>query len=182
MTQNTYIPRPEPSEQDGCIILIGMAGCGKSTIGAALARHMNWAHMDSDHLIEAHYGTTLQQVADSMDKETFLDVESAVCRRINVRRTVISTGGSVVYRAAGMAHLKSLGPVVYLQVDLPVILERISRNPDRGLAIAPGQTVEDLYNERIALYETYADITVPCTTAGVQECATAISRLLTELR
>ncbi|MFV0423337.1 homoserine kinase [Oleidesulfovibrio sp.] len=180
MAQRTYIPRPEKSEQDDCIILIGMAGSGKTTIGTALARRMDWAHMDTDHLIEAHYGTNLQNVADSMDKESFLNVESSVCQRVTASRTVISTGGSVIYRKEAMQHFKSLGRIVYLKVELPVILERISRNPDRGLAIAPGQTVEDLYNERVELYDLYADYTVDCTTASVAECLEAIERSLSE--
>ncbi len=180
MPQNTHISPPLHTRQSDCITLIGMAGCGKSTVGKALALHIGWAHLDTDHLIEAHYGTRLQHVADAMDKEAFLDVESAVCQQVNVRRTVISTGGSVVYRASTMEHFHSLGPVVYLRVELPLILERISQNPDRGLAIAPGQTVEDLYNERIALYETFAHHVVDCTEAPVSRCVEHIVHCLAE--
>lgn len=150
-------PKLQPEQ---CISIIGMAGAGKTTVGRELAIQLGWAHLDTDHLIESVYGTTLQNVADSMTKDAFLDVEAAVICRVGVRRTVISTGGSVVYRHTAMEHLASLGPLAYLDVPLPVILERIARNPDRGLAIAPGQTIEDLFNERKALYEKYATCTV----------------------
>lgn len=161
-----------------CVTLIGMAGAGKTTIGKALANVLGWAHIDTDNLIEATYGTSLQNVADSMSKEAFLDVEAGVISRIGARRTVLSTGGSVVYRDGAMQHLVSLGPILYLDVALPVILERIARNPDRGLAIAPGQTIEDLFNERKALYEKYASFTVQAGSLTPLECASAFSAWL----
>lgn len=170
--------RQPVATDEKCISVIGMAGAGKSTVGKALASALSWAFMDSDHIIEAHYGTRLQDVADSMTKEDFLDVEAEIIRRIGARRTVISTGGSVVYRQAAMEHLQGLGHVVYLNVELPVILERISRNPERGLAIAPGQTVEDLYNERRTLYEAAADFTVSCAGLSPDECTQIIVRWL----
>ncbi|MBZ2173581.1 homoserine kinase [Nitratidesulfovibrio sp. SRB-5] len=164
---------------DGCVSIIGMAGAGKTTVGRELALQLGWAHVDTDNLIEATYGTRLQAVADSMDKESFLDVEAGVIRRIGARRTVLSTGGSVVYRHEAMAHLAALGPLVYLDVSLPLILERIAMNPDRGLAIAPGQTIEDLYNERIALYRRYATFTVAADALSPGGCAERIVAWLT---
>jgi len=142
-----------------CVTIIGMAGAGKTTVGRELARQMDWAHVDTDSLIEATYGTVLQNVADSMSKEAFLDVEAGIICRIGAKRAVLSTGGSVVYRAEAMRHLASLG---------------IARTPDRGLAIAPGQTIEDLYNERKALYETYQDFTLTADTLTPEECGRAI--------
>lgn len=160
---------------DGCCVtIIGMAGAGKTTVGRELARQMDWAHVDTDSLIEATYGTVLQNVADSMSKEAFLDVEAGVICRIGAKRAVLSTGGSVVYRAEAMRHLASLGPVIYLDVSLPLVLERIALNPDRGLAIAPGQTIEDLYNERKALYESYQDFTLAADALTPEECGHAI--------
>lgn len=166
--------------EGSCITLIGMAGAGKTTVGIQLAQQLDWAHVDTDTLIEATYGTSLQAIADSMDKESFLDIEGSVIMRIGARRTVLSTGGSVVYRDAAMQHLLSLGPVLYLDVALPVILERIARNPDRGLAIAPGQTIEDLYNERKALYERYATYTLDAGNRTPIECAQAFVTWLQE--
>lgn len=143
-----------------CISIIGMAAAGKSTLGRELSKLLGWAHVDSDHLMEAAYGTRLQNVADSMTKEEFLDLEEHFVSRIRLKRCVISTGGSVVYRAKAVEHLASLGPLLYIAVPLPIVLERIARKPDRGLAIAPGQTIEDLYHERRLLYEAAATHTI----------------------
>ena len=131
--------------ENGCITLIGMAGAGKTTVGRLVARSLDWAFVDCDHVIEAAFAASLQTVADAMSKEDFINVEAEIVGRLRLCRTVIATGGSVVYRASTMEHLASLGPVIYLEAPMNVVLERIARNPDRGLAIAPGQTVEDLF-------------------------------------
>ena len=141
-----------------CVVLIGMAGAGKSTVGMALAQTLGWAFMDSDYLMEALYADRLQSVTDALSKEAFLDLEAVVLGSIRVQRTVIATGGSAVYRPQAMAHLATLGPVVFLDVPLETIEERIARNPDRGLAIAPGQTLADIFYEREALYNHYATL------------------------
>lgn len=163
----------------GCISIIGMAGAGKTTVGHELALRLGWAHVDTDNLIESTYGARLQTVADAMDKERFLDVEAGVIRRISAQRTVLSTGGSVVYRHEAMEHLAALGPLIYLAVSLPLILERIAMHPERGLAIAPGQTIEDLYNERIALYRRHASFTLAADTLSPAACAARIETWLT---
>lgn len=162
-----------PNETD-CITLIGMASAGKSTLGKILAHELGWVFIDTDHLIEGQYGTNLQAVTDSMTKDEFLDVECSVVSALRAKRCIIATGGSVVYREEAMKHLSSLGPVCHLDVSLPTILERISENPDRGLAIAPGQTIEDLYNERAALYKKYASFSVKCENKTAGECVTAL--------
>lgn len=146
--------------ETACISLIGMAGAGKTTVGRLVARALGWAFADSDHIIEAVFAAPLQRVTDAMGKDAFIDVEAEIVSRLRLSRTVIATGGSVVYRQDTMKYLAGLGPVVYLDVPARVILERIARNPDRGLAIAPGQTVEDLFREREALYRRYAVVTV----------------------
>ncbi|WP_077073932.1 homoserine kinase [Mailhella massiliensis] len=147
--------------ESGCITFIGMAGAGKTTVGRMVARSLGWAFVDSDHIIEAAYAAPLQSVADAMSKEAFIDMEAEIVGRLRLCRTVIATGGSVVYRESSMKHLASLGPVVYLDVPMKIILERIARNPDRGLAIAPGQTLEELFREREELYRRYATVSVP---------------------
>ena len=162
-----------------CISLIGMAASGKSTVGRALATRLGWSQVDTDHLIEAAYGMPLQGVTDSMSKEAFLDVEGATIEGINLHRTVLSTGGSVIYREGAMRHLQSLGPVVHLDVPLPLILKRIAQKPDRGLAIAPGQTIEDLFREREALYTQWRTAVIPAGKLSVDECVEAI---LTQVR
>ena len=138
-----------------CVSLIGMAACGKSAVGRRLAVRLGWAHLDTDHLIEAAYAAHLQKLTDSLSRERFLAVEDEIVRALRLCRTVISTGGSVVYSPGAMRHLASLGPVVHLDVALPAILERIARKPMRGLIIAPGQSVEDLFAERAVLYRQW---------------------------
>ena len=155
--------------EDKCVTLIGMAGAGKSTVGRAVAERLGWAYVDTDHLIESTYGARLQDVTDALDKERFLDVEARVIQSLRMQRAVLATGGSVVYRPEAMRYLTSLGPVVFLDVPLPLILERISRKPDRGLAIAPGQTVEDLFREREALYRQWATCRVAAGDIDVSE-------------
>ncbi|MDR2727027.1 MAG: shikimate kinase [Deltaproteobacteria bacterium] len=134
---------------------MGMAACGKSAVGRGLAAYLGWAHLDTDHLIEATYAVYLQRITDSLSRENFLALEDETVRTLRLRRTVISTGGSVVYSPDAMRHLTTLGPIVHLEVPLPVILERIARKPNRGLVIAPDQTVEDLFAERAALYRQW---------------------------
>ena len=155
-----YAPHPNKVRPDGCVSIIGMAAAGKTTIGRELSFLIGWPALDADHVIESTYGVDLQTISSRMSKEDFLDLEGDIISGINVRRAIISTGGSAVYRQKAIDHLKSLGPLVHIRVALPIILERIARKPDRGLAINPGQTVEDLFNERERLYEAAADFTV----------------------
>lgn len=161
-----------------CVVLIGMAGAGKSTVGMALAQTLGWAFMDSDYLMEALYADRLQSVTDALSKEAFLDLEAVVLGSIRVQRTVIATGGSAVYRPQAMAHLATLGPVVFLDVPLETIEERIARNPDRGLAIAPGQTLADIFYEREALYNHYATLRCDARQKTPQQCARWIAEHL----
>ncbi len=170
---------PDISE-DNCISVIGMAGAGKTIIGRVLAKQLGWAHVDTDSLIESAYGVRLQRVTDALGKDAFLDVEAQIITSLRVRRTVLSTGGSAVYRPDTMQYLASLGPVVYLEVPLAIILKRIACKPDRGLAIAPGQTVEDLFYEREALYRQWATHTVAAAAMTVDRCAEAILEKLAE--
>ena len=160
--------------RQACITLIGMAGAGKSTVGRQLARLLGWKLMDTDLLIESVYGVPLQDITDRLGKDAFLDVEATVLCAIKAHRVVLATGGSVVYRENAMSHLRSLGPIAYLEAPLPVILERIARNPLRGLAMAPGQSVEDLFNERKDLYASYADCIIDAGGLSPEACAKAI--------
>ena len=167
--------------EESCITFIGMAGAGKTTVGRIVARSLDWAFADSDHIIEATFGASLQSIADAMSKDAFIDMESKIVCDLHFARTVISTGGSVIYREKSMEHLRSLGPIVYLDVPMPIILERIARNPDRGLAIAPGQTVEDLFREREELYRRYADVTVAACGVTPAESAKRVLEKLAQL-
>lgn len=151
-------PLAAPALPAPCIVLIGMPGAGKTTVGGELARELGWAFLDSDHLIEAVYGARLQDITDALNKETFLDAECEVICAIKVHRVVLATGGSVVYREAAMRRLVELGLIVHLDVPLSTVVERVARNPQRGLAIAPGQSLADIFRERETLYRTWANL------------------------
>ncbi|MDR1857158.1 MAG: shikimate kinase [Desulfovibrio sp.] len=168
----------QPARLAPCIVLIGMAAAGKSTVGESLSRTLDWAFMDSDHLIESCYGTSLEDISRTLGKEAFLDVECLVIRSIQAHRCVIATGGSVVYRDEGMHHLASLGPLVYLDVAFSVIQRRIVAKPQRGLAIAPGQSIRDLYAEREPRYRAWANVRLTVGDMPPQACADAILAML----
>jgi len=163
---------------EGCVTLIGMAGAGKSTVGQALAQLLGWAHMDTDHLVEATYGRPLQDVFDALGREGFVLAEEEIVSKVGVKRTVISTGGSVIYGARAMARLAELGPLVYLDPGAEETCRRVGGAQGRGLAIAPGQTVEDLYNERKPLYERAAQLRVDTAGHSPEECARLIAEWL----
>lgn len=157
-----------------CIILIGMPGAGKSTIGQALAQALNWPYLDSDHLIEATYGTRLQDIVDATNKESFLDLEATVIKALRAKRLVIGTGGSVVYREEAMRHLQSLGFIIHLDVPLELLKERIATNPERGIALGPNQTLKDIYEERALLYRRWSNLCCNNSTMSIEECVTWI--------
>ncbi|MDR3641286.1 MAG: homoserine kinase [Humidesulfovibrio sp.] len=157
-TQQSASQDAQPRLWDqGCVSLIGMAGAGKSTLGRLLAEKLGWAHLDTDRLIEAYYGLPLQEVLDGMGLAKFLEVEDTLVSMLGVRRTVISTGGSVIYGAKAMERLHLLGPVVHLDVSMASFLKRVGDGGNRGLAIAPGRSLEDLFLERQPLYAAGAD-------------------------
>lgn len=164
-----------------CCVLIGMPGAGKTTLGAVLAQKLGWQVMDSDHLIEAIYGRCLQDITDELGKEAFLDLESTVIQSIRAHRLIISTGGSVVYREQAMRHLASLGPLVHLHIPLEIVEERVARNPNRGIAIAPGQTMADLFAEREGLYARWAKLRCDCSSQPPGQCADWILERLPEI-
>lgn len=161
-----------------CITLIGMPGSGKTAVGLRLANMLGWAHIDTDHLIEAAYGVELQAVVDALDRETFLDVESQIIQTLRVERGVISTGGSVIYREKSMQDLLELGPIIYLEAPLNLILARIAEKPNRGISLAKGQTVKNLFEERKALYEKWATYRVQVEGKTIDQCAEKILIML----
>ncbi len=173
-----FKPVQAQSHKIPCISIIGMPGVGKSTVGNALAKELSWSFVDSDYVIESVYGVPLQKIADALSKEDFLDLEMQVIASLRLFRTVIATGGSVIYREKAMQHLRSLGSIVYLQAPLELLLERIARNPERGIAIAPGQTIEDLFNERSALYTKYAHCSLEVKDFSAEECVKHILHVL----
>lgn len=161
------------------IILIGMPGAGKSTVGVLLAKTLGYAFLDTDLVIQRREGALLQALVDSMGVESFLDAESAAIRSVDAVRTVIAPGGSAVCRADAMEHLKALGKVVYLRLPLEELETRLSNISSRGIAMAPGQTLEQLYAYRAPLYERWADVTVDV--AGAQTLEQTVQAVLNTL-
>lgn len=144
------------------IILIGMPGSGKSTLGVLLAKILGFDFLDSDLLIQNSAGMRLFEIIDRRGVDGFLALEDEINSNIEVKHTVIATGGSAVYCEKAMKHLKSIGRVVYLKLPFSEIEKRIDNLPTRGVVIREGKNLFDMYNERAPLYEKYADITVEC--------------------
>ena len=143
------------------IILIGMPGCGKSTVGVVLAKALGMNFIDTDLLISSRYGLTLQEIIDVRGLETFLAYEEQAGLSVCDRRAVIATGGSMVFSGKAMEHLSGLGTVVYLDVGLQDLEERLTNIRTRGVASRPGETLADIYRARTPLYETYAELRIP---------------------
>ena len=139
------------------ITLIGMPGAGKSSIGVVLAKVLGYQFIDSDLIIQREEKRTLSEIIEQDGPEGFKAVENA---SIQVENTVIATGGSVVYCDEAMQHLKSEGVVVYLKISLKLLEKRLGDLKGRGVLLKEGQTLESLYEERVSLYEKYADIIV----------------------
>lgn len=160
------------------IILIGMPGSGKTTLGTELAEVLGYGYIDSDSVIVARMGKCLNEIIAEVGREGFLDVEAKVNGELCADRCVIATGGSVIYRAQAMEKLKTLGTVVYLKLPYEVIEKRLGDLQKRGVAIKEGFTLKDLYDERAPLYEKYADVTVELKGAPIAQSVQEIVRAL----
>ena len=148
---------PDKVSTDRNIVLIGMPGAGKSTVGVLVAKWESMGFLDTDLLVQSGEQRPLQELIDERGTGAFRDLEEDYVLRLEARQCVIATGGSVVYSPAAMAHLADLGPVVLLDVDLPTLQARLTDLPTRGVVRFPGQSLEDLYHERRPLYLRYAD-------------------------
>lgn len=142
------------------ISLIGMPGAGKSTVGVLLAKLMGLRFRDTDLDIQVFAGRTLQDILDREGHLKLRDIERKVLMEISLDQSVISTGGSVVYSDEAMQRLRNAGPVIYLEVDLVTLEQRISAAPLRGIASSTDQSFADVFLERTPLYRRYADVTV----------------------
>lgn len=158
------------------IILIGMPGAGKSTVGVVLAKKMGYAFLDSDLLIQAYENKLLHEIIEVKGLDVFKKIENKVNAAINAENTVIATGGSVIYGTEAMMHLKSIGSVIYLKLGYEELKKRLGDLSDRGVAIRLGQTLADLYEERTPLYEKYADITIDCSKKDIREIVLEIEK------
>ena len=160
------------------IVLIGMAGCGKSTVGKMLAGKLNRSFVDTDELIVAYQRRPLQQIIDSEGSRKFRRIEEEVLLNVNVSNHVIATGGSSIYSSKGIEHLKECGVIILLQTNLDVLKKRVGDTSDRGLVKSTEQSFEDLYEERRLLYECNSEITIECSFLSLEEvCDTIVERL-----
>ena len=142
------------------VILIGMPSCGKSTLGVLLAKKLGYRFIDSDLVIQEREGMFLHDIIEQKGIEEFLRIENEVNCSINDKNAVISTGGSAVYGREAMEHLGTLGKIVYLRISCETMLSRLGDYVHRGVVLPEGYTLEDMYAERSALYEKYADVVV----------------------
>lgn len=142
------------------IILIGMPGVGKSTAGVILAKRLGYQFIDADLLIQRQEGKLLHEIMKERGTDGFLEVENRVNSGIEAAHAVIATGGSVVYGREAMEHYRTSGTIVYLSLPFEELRKRLSDIRGRGVVLRQGQTLSDLYRERIPLYEKYADVTI----------------------
>ncbi len=162
------------------LVLIGMPASGKSTTGVLLARSLGMGFVDTDLLIQEKEGRLLQEIIDAEGNPYFKKVEEYVLRTLDADDMVISTGGSAIYYPKAMEHLKEGAVVLYLENSFPVIDKRLQNLSSRGVTLEPGQTLEDLYNSRIPLYEKYADITVNSDNMDIEETVSHIVKMVKE--
>lgn len=160
------------------IILIGMPAVGKSTIGVILAKVLGYEFIDSDLVIQNKEKRLLREIIAAEGIEGFLSLENRINASIETTGAVISTGGSAVYGTEAMEHFQNIGTVIYLSVDFDVLSKRLVDIQNRGVAIRIGQSVEDLYKERVPLYKKYADITVDVSHAGISETIDMLKKAL----
>lgn len=142
------------------IILIGMPGCGKSTLGVVLARKLGYGYLDTDSFISQREKSTLQDIIDKRGLNYFLDIESSVGSEIVCDRVIIATGGSMIMSEKAMDNLKSLGKVIYINVPIDELKRRLGNFSDRGIAMKNGETLDYILKKRTPYYNKYADLVV----------------------
>lgn len=144
------------------VILIGMPGCGKSTLGVLLAKSLGMTFLDTDLVIQDREHALLSQLIRTHGSDGFLALEGSICAQLDVNNSVIATGGSVVYGKEAMAAMRDGGVLVYLAYTYPTIESRLTNLDIRGVAMGPGETLRQVYDDRIPRYEAAADVTIPC--------------------
>jgi shikimate kinase len=151
------------------IVIIGMPSAGKSTVGVILAKTLGMNFTDTDIVIQENTGRLLQEIINSDGIDAFLKIEESTILSLNVTSSVIATGGSVVLSDKSMDYLKKDGLVIYFNIVFEEMVQRLNNITTRGIVLAEGQNLLDLYNERIPLYEKYADITIDCSKEDVED-------------
>lgn len=159
------------------IILIGMPGVGKSTVGIVLAKILNYEFVDVDLVIQQRCDKTLQRIIDSLGPQGFIDVENQVLLDMTFEHTIVSTGGSAVYSHEALCHLGEMGTIVYLKAGLDELRSRLVDFDERGVVMRHKDGItglDELYEERVPLYERYADVTVDVDGLSITEAARAV--------
>ena len=160
------------------IVLIGMPGVGKSTVGVILAKMIGYHFVDTDILIQEQENRLLCDIIESDGVEGFLKIENKINSNINITDSVIATGGSVIYGKEAMEHLGEIGTIIYLKLPYNILDERLENIKGRGVVLKDGQGLHDLYEERIPLYEKYADIVIDEEGLSVEETLEKILEVL----
>ena len=152
------------NKERGCmkrnLIFIGMPAVGKSTVGIVVAKRLGMRFVDTDLLIQEREGKLLREIIAEKGEDGFLEIENEVNASVNAKNSVISPGGSVIYCKEAMKHYKKIGTIVYLKASYQTIKRRIKNPKKRGVVLKEGQSLRDLYYERVPYFEKYADITV----------------------
>ncbi len=162
------------------ITLIGMPSSGKSTIGVLLAKRLGYSFVDVDIVIQEKEGRLLKEIIAEEGLDGFLEVENRINAGVDVSRSVIAPGGSVIYGKEAMEHYKEISQIVYLKLGFEEVERRIGNVVDRGVALRDGMTLRDLYDERVPYYEKYADITVDETGQTPGETVDALRAMIEE--
>lgn len=160
------------------VVLIGMPGAGKSTVGVVLAKKLGYRFVDSDLVIQEQYGKLLHELIEENGVEGFWEIENEVNASLDTQKSVIATGGSVIYGTEAMEHLREIGKVVYLKLPYEEVAERLGDLNARGVTLMPGQTLMDLYEERTPLYEKYAHIVIECSSKLLRELVTEVAEIV----
>lgn len=161
------------------VVLIGMPGAGKSTVGVVLAKNLGMDFVDVDLVICRRYGGNLQSIVNRLGHDAFLKAEGEAAMTLDCERSVVATGGSMIYSEAAMERFKHTGVVVYIRAALADLEKRITNLADRGIAFKNGETLADIYRDRTPLYESWADIVVDtCDGDSIEGVAMKIKREL----
>lgn len=162
------------------IILVGMSGAGKSTLGVLLAKALGMDYVDTDIVIQQHEGRLLQEIIDNDGLEIFMQIEEKFVSELQLKNSIISTGGSVIYSDKAMNVLKLGGQIIYLHVPYEEIKRRLINVTTRGIVIKKGNSLQDVYEERVHLYIKYSDKTLDCSNKDIENCVSEIIELIQE--
>lgn len=160
------------------VILIGMPGAGKSTVGVLLAKALGYDFIDTDLIIQGRLNNRLYKIIEEHGIDYFLQAENKIVSEVHADHTVIATGGSVVFGKEAMENLRQMGKVVYIKLGCDEIKRRVNNITTRGIVMKKDETIEDIYSERAPLYERYADITVDVGNTTIEEAVEKILSLL----